>query len=334
MNKNIDEPEKQPLVSIGIPTYNRPDLLKKSLQSLAKQNYSNIEIIVGDNSSRNMSPIVKDICLEFRDNFSDLRYFSHIQNIGANKNFFFVLNESLGKYFMWMADDYQIIDIDYLSKLIDEIGEKTLIFPLFILSHLSEEDSRKLSSSFESLDDENKDLEAWSENGSGYPFYGLYNRDLLLQGNYLSLIKKCENWIYFNEVLFLHKLFIDKVVKYCPSVRMSVDTSSSNFNLVLKESKGNLIRDFFQCFFEVVRLYEQADLESSRKEKFFENAISKNAEYCLYLMDSSLPSQDSELTNKLTSELYLLKQKIEAMESSKFWKLRKIWLRIKSFLIF
>ena len=43
--------EQMPLVSILIPTYNRPDYFKIAFESALNQTYSNIEIIVCDNST-------------------------------------------------------------------------------------------------------------------------------------------------------------------------------------------------------------------------------------------------------------------------------------------
>ncbi|MBO6535313.1 MAG: glycosyltransferase family 2 protein [Balneolaceae bacterium] len=42
-----------PLVSVIIPTYKRPDLLKRAIDSVKKQTYSNIEIIVIDDANDN-----------------------------------------------------------------------------------------------------------------------------------------------------------------------------------------------------------------------------------------------------------------------------------------
>jgi len=39
----------QPLVTVGVPTYNRPKGLKRALNSLVNQTYQNLEIIVSDN---------------------------------------------------------------------------------------------------------------------------------------------------------------------------------------------------------------------------------------------------------------------------------------------
>src|SRR3546814_9049935 len=40
-----------PMVSVGIPTFNRPVSLNKTLDNIRKQSYKNLEIIVSDNSS-------------------------------------------------------------------------------------------------------------------------------------------------------------------------------------------------------------------------------------------------------------------------------------------
>ena len=39
------------LVSIGIPIYNQPESLEKTLNSITKQTYQNLEIIISDNHS-------------------------------------------------------------------------------------------------------------------------------------------------------------------------------------------------------------------------------------------------------------------------------------------
>jgi len=41
-----------PLVTIGIPTYNRADgFLKQAIKSAASQTYTNLEIVISDNAS-------------------------------------------------------------------------------------------------------------------------------------------------------------------------------------------------------------------------------------------------------------------------------------------
>ena len=96
-----------PLVSIGIPTYNRADgFLKQALQSAVNQTYGNIEIIVSDNCSTDHT---EDLVNEFSD--SRIKYIKHNNNIGANNNFNFCVNSAKGDYFLLLHDD-DLIDPD------------------------------------------------------------------------------------------------------------------------------------------------------------------------------------------------------------------------------
>jgi glycosyltransferase involved in cell wall biosynthesis len=105
----------QALVSIGVPTYNRPNGLQRTINSLVNQTYHNIEIIISDNCSEN-SAVVK--VLEEAQKL-DKRIKAHRQssNRGPLDNFAFVLKEAHGKYFMWAADD-DIWDEKFIEKLV------------------------------------------------------------------------------------------------------------------------------------------------------------------------------------------------------------------------
>lgn len=92
-----------PLVSVGIPTFNRPNGLRRTLQHICDQTYRNIEIIVSDNASP--GPATKEVVEEFASRDSRIKYFQQPKNIGANDNFRFVLRQASGDYFMWAADD-------------------------------------------------------------------------------------------------------------------------------------------------------------------------------------------------------------------------------------
>lgn len=105
-----------PLVTIGIPTLNRPRLLERALTSVARQSYPNLEVLVADNAGRdNEAAHVVD---SFRNSIPRLAYFRHASNIGAINNFFFLLRSAQGRYFMWLADDDEI-SASYVSGLVD-----------------------------------------------------------------------------------------------------------------------------------------------------------------------------------------------------------------------
>lgn len=100
--------KKQPLVSVGIPTYNRPEGLVRTLKCITKQTYKNLEIIISDNYSKD--PRVEDICRSYCKQDKRIKYFRQRKKILLVANFKFVLEKSIGEYFMWAADD------DYWDK--------------------------------------------------------------------------------------------------------------------------------------------------------------------------------------------------------------------------
>ena len=92
-----------PLVSIGMPIYNRTVSLRKALESIINQNYKNIEVIISDNCSPNAE--VERIIKNFMEKDPRIKYFKQEKNIGAANNFKFVFEKSNGEYFMWASDD-------------------------------------------------------------------------------------------------------------------------------------------------------------------------------------------------------------------------------------
>jgi len=117
---------KHPLVSIGIPTYNRPKGLRKTIEQIRSQDYENLEIIISDNCSDN--PEVELLCLDLASRDNRIKYYRQKSNVGMYKNFEFVLQQSKGKYFAWVSDDDECKK-QFISKCIEplERGEEIVL---------------------------------------------------------------------------------------------------------------------------------------------------------------------------------------------------------------
>lgn len=111
MNKN------QPLVTIGIPTYNRAALLKRSIESALNQDYKNIEVIVSDNASTDET---ESVCRFYCRKDTRLKYVRQAQNRGPSANFSDVLKNASGKFFMWLGDD-DWIDAAYVTSCVRQL---------------------------------------------------------------------------------------------------------------------------------------------------------------------------------------------------------------------
>lgn len=105
------------LVSIGIPTFNRAILLRRSIESAINQTYKNIEIIISDNSSDDDT---SEICANYQTVDSRVKYIRQITNLGPIANFSEVLKYASGQYFMWLGDD-DWLDRNYIKECISYI---------------------------------------------------------------------------------------------------------------------------------------------------------------------------------------------------------------------
>ena len=105
----------KPLVSIGVPTYNRAPLLERALKSLVAQDYPNLEVILSDNASTDDTP---QSCARMQEQYSFLRYHRNSTIVPAMENFRKVLLLSSGYYFMWASDD-DLWEPGFVSTLVD-----------------------------------------------------------------------------------------------------------------------------------------------------------------------------------------------------------------------
>jgi len=102
-----------PLVSVIVPTYNRPEMLAEALQSILNQTFRDFEIIVINDAGVNVDPLIK--------HFSSHGTFRYInketnQGIAAARNS--GIRIARGKYIAYLDDD-DIYYPDHLQTLVD-----------------------------------------------------------------------------------------------------------------------------------------------------------------------------------------------------------------------
>lgn len=113
-----------PLLSIGIPTYNRAACLRQCLESIVCQ-FGNakvaekVEIVISDNnSSDNTSEVVR----EFQAKYPNITYRKNSDNLGVDRNIVQVVEMSQGKYVWLLGDDDALFDdsLFYLISLLEQ----------------------------------------------------------------------------------------------------------------------------------------------------------------------------------------------------------------------
>lgn len=91
-----------PKVSIGLTVFNGERTLRRTMDALLKQSVKDFELIISDNCSTDTT---QEICLEYSNQDSRVRYVRQDSNVGMYVNFRFVLEQAKGEYFMWSACD-------------------------------------------------------------------------------------------------------------------------------------------------------------------------------------------------------------------------------------
>lgn len=124
-----------PMISIGVPVYNGADYVQEALDSLLSQTYIDFELIISDNASTDNTPM---ICEEYAKRDQRIHYIRQSENIGAVKNFKFVLDRAQAKMFMWAAHD-DLWSPDYLANAIKLLADESVdfVFPTFRLKSIS-----------------------------------------------------------------------------------------------------------------------------------------------------------------------------------------------------
>ena len=114
-----------PLVSVVIPTLNRPDYLRAAVSSVVGQSYRNLEIIVQDNAS-DADPVA------VVESFADprIRYFRNGERMNQTENVVSACMRTHGRYVAVLCDD-DVWHPDFVRELVAPLeanGEVVLAF--------------------------------------------------------------------------------------------------------------------------------------------------------------------------------------------------------------
>ena len=272
------------LLSICIPTYNRPENLKNCLDSIAKQVCSDFEVCISDNASR--VDIAKTI-QPYKKKFK-IRFKRNKKNLGFAMN---VLNVSLmarGKFIWFLGDDDLLTknSLNFLTKLIKK--NKKINFFWINSYYLDVSYLKKFPKKFD-IDFLPKNLKTHSpqEKDKILNFFDLidhricfdyllgiyvncFNRKLWLENLHVCNLKNMKDkrvWSNLDNTAFFIKVFCEAF-------------SNSKVYLCSKALSVNLsgVREWTNLYplVEIVRLPEALDYYRSKGLGFFQYIYTKN----------------------------------------------------------
>ena len=94
----------KPKITIGLPSYNGERTIKRTIDSLISQTYTNFELIISDDDS---SDLTSEICEKYQISDKRIKFIINNDRKGWINNFIYLLDQAKSEYFMWAAqDDY------------------------------------------------------------------------------------------------------------------------------------------------------------------------------------------------------------------------------------
>ncbi|MDD3596887.1 glycosyltransferase family 2 protein [Sulfuricurvum sp.] len=211
-------------VSILIPTYERPEGLKKAIQSCLAQVYSHFEIIVTDNSSN-------DKCREIIDSFHDerIKYYINEENIGPILNWRRAFEKSNGELIVLLPDDDYFLNPFFLKDAVQICAEMSveLFIPDCVVGN--EKNCYMNKSSFSGMTESSLVIETLWGSSNIPTIANVFSRKITK-----DVIFFYDNNILYSDIELWLKLLMKTEFVYfynIPSVFYTIHTSNIVFNM-------------------------------------------------------------------------------------------------------
>ncbi len=115
----------KPLVSVIVPTYNRPVLLGRTVGSLLVQSYENIEVIIVNDAGEDVTKVVDSLKEEAdKSNNVVIKYFVNEKNKGLAGTRNVGMEKTSGEYLVFLDDDDILLPLalEFRMYMINKIG--------------------------------------------------------------------------------------------------------------------------------------------------------------------------------------------------------------------
>ncbi len=351
---------KGPLVSLTIPTYQGEKFLEETLSTALAQTYPHIEIIISDDGS-------KDDTLKIARRFQEkspfeFRILTH-HRLGIVNNWNFCISMSKGQYikFLFQDDLLRPDCVEAMVNLAEKDKEIGMVFsPRGLILSQGAEDEEKCMSVYQHATGLHR---SWSDLQPIQPGEALLN-DRNLMSHPLNKIGEPSTVLIRKEVFDKVGLFdnslcqlidVDMWLRIMTTYKIGfIDEKLSYFRVhpgqqTLKNiESGELILDDDRFLTKILTHPCYGELPQSIKQEIYRTkvlSVEKEREDTRVQLERAV-TQMQELENEvrelkkelqrtqqdyfnMEQSLFCAKSRIEAMETSKFWKARKAWFKVK-----
>lgn len=238
-------------VAIGMPVYNGALTIVPVIDSLLAQTYDDFVLFISDNASTDDT---EKVCREFARKDARVVYFRQEKNIGAEKNFDYVLHNISAEYFLWAAaddvrsHDFLKVNVEFLDHNPEYLGSTS---PTRFEDGLF--DSHSMGDETRDEDDPMKRIGnffgCWHSNAR---FYSVFRHDAIKEWSASELRFFASDWFFVLALLKKGKLKrLDE--GFVVLGRKGISNSYRIFSLY-RETALHWVFPFYDLFFHTFKL--------------------------------------------------------------------------------
>ena len=285
------------LVSVIVPTYNRPEGLKKALLSILNQSYSDFEILVINDAGEDVSGIINELNKEGK-----IKLFNHDVNKGNAGARNTGLDNAKGKYIAYLDDD----DIYYEEHL------KTLVSAL-------EHSNYKVVYSDAHRALLKKTETGYELQGKDVPYSDDFNRDKLFVNNYIPNLcvmhhrNALEKGCRFDENLkshvdwdFLLQLSMHFDFTHINKITCEFTTRNDASNLTHDRA---LMLDTLNIIYDKTSDFVAGNMEISQGRNYFRAWLEQEVEK-LKQIKNTMPEENNKMPENIAKDFAKLKSQV------------------------
>ena len=292
---------RNPLISVIVPVYNVEKYLVECLESVLKQTYRNLEIIlVNDGSTDNSG----EICQEYANKYPQIKYM-HQKNSGVSVARNNGLEMANGEYIMFVdSDDFLQDDaignlVGCISGDIDIVSGKLSSYHSIGYSLVGENPNVKYGEKFILRSSSEKVITSMLTDENS-PCGKIFRRSLVADNNlkFPKDLKTAEDLVFVAKALFLAKSIIltDKIVYH---YRQDFD---NNHSAIGKVDRSKAF-DFYKSLQEIKRfLKSQKLLDKKTIDKSFKRTALIHSIFNLQISEKN-PEVHRMVFDKINSEI-------------------------------
>lgn len=218
---------KKGKVSCIVTTYERPiEILKKAIMSIVKQTYDNFEILIVNDSPKNieLSNKIKHLVKLIKNEYYiEITYLSYEKNMGANYARNYGIKFSSGEYIAFLDDDDEWLPekLEIQVPLMDD--NVAIVYSNFLIC----DNGKYHKNNLIEVTNKNKIEKILETNFIGSTSFPLLNKKLLLDvGGFDDQLKSCQEYDLYIRLLRNHNIAYSN--KYVGIYSISNDSTYRN----------------------------------------------------------------------------------------------------------